>query len=343
VSGTAAVCGRAAIALFVAASLASAAVVTTGGGCGESARAEDASLASWQDGAARSAIESFVARTTNPSSPDFLPGRERIAVFDNDGTLWAEQPAYVQLAFIVDRVRAMEGAHPEWASTEPFASVLRGDMRAVAAQGERGIAALVAATHGGMTPDEFRRYVRAWLATARHPGTGRRYLDMAYRPMLEMLAYLRAHGYRTFVVSGGGVDFVRAFAEELYGIPGDQVIGSTARLRHEVRDGVPVVVKTGEIEFVDDGAGKPVSIESRIGARPRMAFGNSDGDFEMLAWTTAGDGPRMGVIVRHTDAEREWAYDRESSVGRLARALDEAPARGWIVVDMARDWIRVWP
>ena len=334
---------RAAIVPFVVATLASAAIIATGGGCGESKRAEDSFLPSWQAGATRSAIESFVARTTDPSSPDFVPERDRIAVFDNDGTLWAEQPNYVQLAFIVDRVRALEGAHPQWASTEPFASVLRGDMRAVAAQGEPGIAALVGATHGGMTSDEFRQTVRAWLATSRHPGTGRRYLDMAYRPMLEMLAYLRAHGYRTFVVSGGGVDFVRAFAEELYGIPGDQVIGSTAKLRLEVRDGVPGVVKTGEIEVVDDGAGKPVSIESRIGARPRMAFGNSDGDFEMLAWTTAGDGPRMGVIIRHTDAEREWAYDRESSVGHLARALDEAPARGWVVVDMSRDWIQVWP
>ena len=306
------------------------------------ARSSSARLDSWREGATRTAIESFVARTTDPSSPDFVPEAERIAVFDNDGALWAEQPMYVQLAFIVDRVKALRAAHPEWESTEPFASLLKGDAKAVAAQGQHALVALVAATHGGMTDEEFRATVRAWLATARHPTTGLRYDEMVYRPMVEVLAYLRARGYRTFIVSGGGVDFVRAFASEAYGIPGDQVIGSTAKYRYEVRDGVATVVKTGEIDFVDDGAGKPVGIASRIGMRPRIAFGNSDGDFEMLAWTTAGQGARLGVLIHHTDAAREWAYDRASHIGKLSRGLDEAPARGWVVVDMARDWAEIF-
>jgi phosphoserine phosphatase len=249
---------------------------------------------------------------------------------------------YVQLAFIVDRVKALRAAHPEWETTEPFASLLKGDTKAVAAQGERALGALVAATHGGMTDEEFRATVRAWLNTARHPKTGLRYDEMVYRPMVELLAHLRANGYRTFIVSGGGVDFVRAFAAEVYGIPTDQVIGSTAKYRHEVKDGVPTVVKTGEIDFVDDGKGKPIGIASRIGMRPRIAFGNSDGDFEMLAWTTAGQGARLGVLIHHTDAGREWAYDRASHIGKLARGLDEALARGWVMVDMARDWAQVY-
>jgi len=301
-----------------------------------------AALPSWRDGASREAVLSFVARTTDPASPDFVPEAERIAVFDNDGTLWAEQPMYVQLAFIIDRVQALRAQHPEWESTEPFASLLKGDAKAVAAQGEHALGALVAATHGGMTDEEFRSVVREWLATARHPKTGLRYDAMAYQPMLEVLSHLRANGYRTFIVSGGGVDFVRAFAGEVYGIPTDQVVGSTARYRAETRGGSPVVVKTGEIDFVDDGKGKPVGIASRIGMRPRMAFGNSDGDFEMLEWTTAGAGARLGVLIHHTDAAREWAYDRASHIGKLARGLDEAPARGWIVVDMARDWAAIF-
>jgi phosphoglycolate phosphatase-like HAD superfamily hydrolase len=310
--------------------------------CSPAAR-DPSALASWRAGAARDAIVSYVARTTVPGSPDFVPERDRIAVFDNDGTLWAEQPMYVQLAFVVDRIEALRASHPEWETTEPFASLLRGDHAAVAAQGEPGIAALVAATHGGMTPEQFRATVRDWLKTARHPATNRHYTEMAYQPMLEMLDYLRAHGFRTYIVSGGGTDFVRAFAEELYGIPREQVIGSTGTLAYHVHGGAPQIVKTGGIEFIDDGKGKPLAIESRIGTQPRIAFGNSDGDFEMLEWTTAGDGARLGVIIRHTDAEREWAYDRESRIGRLARALDEAPARGWVIVDMARDWSRVLP
>lgn len=307
------------------------------------AQSSSATLDSWREGATRTAIESFVARTTDPASPDFVPEAERIAVFDNDGTLWAEQPMYAQLAFIIDRVKALRPAHPEWETTEPFASLLKGDAKAVAAQGEHALGALVAATHGGMTDDEFRATVRAWLDTARHPKTGLRYDQMVYRPMLEVLSYLRSNGYRTFIVSGGGVDFVRAFAGEVYGIPSDQVVGSTAKYRHEVKDGVPSVVKTGEIDFVDDREGKPVGIASRIGTRPRIAFGNSDGDFAMLAWTTAGEGARLGVLIHHTDAEREWAYDRASHIGKLVRGLDEAPARGWVVVDMGRDWAAIYP
>ncbi len=329
--------------------LSAAALIAVSTGCATArdvravARSSEPALASWRDGASRAAILDFVARTTGPSHPDFVPEAERIAVFDNDGTLWAEQPMYVQLAFIVDRVKALRAQHPEWESTEPFASLLKGDAKAVAAQGEHGLAALVAATHGGMTDEEFRAVVREWLATARHPKTGLRYDAMVYRPMLELLAHLRANGYRTFIVSGGGVDFVRAFAGEVYGIPCDQVVGSTAKYRHEVRDGVPRVVKTGEIDFVDDKEGKPVGIASRIGVRPRIAVGNSDGDFAMLEWTTAGEGARLGVLVHHTDAEREWAYDRASRIGKLARGLDEAPARGWIVVDMAREWAEIYP
>lgn len=344
---------RAAAAMAVVAAMSAVAVVAAacmlpacqtaspGPAAATTAPRDTSALASWRASAARSAIESFVVRTTSPESPDFVPERDRIAVFDNDGTLWAEQPMYVQLAFVIDRVKALRAAHPEWETMEPFASLLRGDAASVAAQGERGIATLVAATHSGMTPEEFRAAVREWLASARHPTTGRLYTEMAYGPMLEMLAYLRAHGYRTYIVSGGGIDFVRAFSLELYGIPNEQVIGTTGTLTYEVDDGLPQVVKTGEIDFIDDGKGKPVAIESRIGARPRIAFGNSDGDFEMLEWTTAGAGARLGVIIRHTDAAREWAYDRDSRVGRLSRALDEAPARGWIVVDMARDWSRV--
>ncbi len=302
-----------------------------------------ASLASWSDGGARAAIESFVARVTDPRHPDFVPEAERIAVFDNDGTLWAEQPVYIQLAFAMDRVRALAPTHPDWRETEPFASVLRGDAKGLAAQGEEGVARMVAATHAGMTPEEFRAIVRAWLAEARHPTTGRRYDEMVYAPMLELLAYLRAHGFRTSIVSGGGVDFMRAFAERVYGIPPEQVIGSVGGLRVETRDGVPVLVKQPSVDFVDDKEGKPIAIERSIGRRPVMAFGNSDGDLAMLAWTAAGEGPRFAAIVHHTDAAREWSYDRASHIGRLDKALDAARERDWTVIDIARDWLRVFP
>jgi len=311
--------------------------------CALAAQAAADPLPSWEEGPTRQAITRFVADVTDPGSARFVPPAERVAVFDNDGTLWAEQPAYVQLAFALDRVRALAPQHPEWRTQEPFAALLKGDVAAALAGGEHAILQVVLATHAGMTAEAFDAGAREWLATARHPSTGRRYVDMVYQPMLELLAWLRANGFRTFIVSGGGVDFVRAFAAEVYGIPSDQIVGSTAKYRFEMRDGVPAVVKSGEIDFVDDGKGKPIGIASRIGMRPRMAFGNSDGDFEMLAWTTAGEGARLGVLIHHTDAAREWAYDRASHIGKLVRGLDEAPTRGWVVVDMARDWAAIYP
>jgi len=306
-------------------------------------RAQDADvLASWNDGPARKAIVDFVARVTKAGGAEFVPPAERIAVFDNDGTLWAEQPMYVQLAFAVDRVKALAPHHPEWKEEEPFRSILAGDLKAALAGGHHAILELARATHAGMTAAEFDRIAREWIATAKHPKTGRLYTEMVYQPMVELLAYLRANGFRTYIVSGGGVEFVRPWAERVYGIPPEQVIGSRIKLKYETRDGGPVLVRLPEIDFVDDGPGKPVGIQERIGRRPLAAFGNSDGDFQMLEWTTAGDGPRLGMIVHHTDAEREWAYDRESPIGKLAKGLDEAAGRGWTVVDMKKDWLRVF-
>jgi hypothetical protein len=300
-------------------------------------------LPSWNDGAARTAIMQFVERVTDEGSPDFVPEPERIATFDNDGCLWSEQPVYFQLLFAIDRVRALAPDHPEWASTQPFQAVVEGDMEALAAAGERGILELVMATHAGMTTAEFETIATDWIATARHPTTGKAYTEMVYQPMLELLAYLRANGFRTFIVSGGGIEFMRPWTEEVYGIPPEQVVGSSIKTEYEVRDGVPVLVRMPEIDFIDDKAGKPVGIHSHIGRRPIAAFGNSDGDFQMLEWTTAGDGARLGVLIHHTDAEREWAYDRDSHIGRLDRGLDEAGSRGWVVVDMQRDWAAVYP
>jgi phosphoglycolate phosphatase-like HAD superfamily hydrolase len=300
-------------------------------------------LASWRDGASKSAITAFVNATTTPTDARYVPPAERIAVFDNDGTLWSEQPLYFQLAFALDRVKALAPQHPEWKEKEPFASLLRGDLKAALAGGEHAILEIVMATHADQTADEFAAEARKWLATARHPKTGRLYTGMVYQPMLELLAYLRANGYRTFIVSGGGVEFLRVFAEEVYGIPPEQVVGSSIRTTYEVHDGKPVIARLPEIDFIDDKAGKPVGIHKFIGRRPVLAFGNSDGDFEMLEWTTAGDGPRLGLLVHHDDPDREAAYDRESSIGRLARGLDEGPKRGWIIVSMKDDWSRVFP
>jgi len=300
-------------------------------------------LPSWNDGAAKQAIVTFVERVTRSGSPDFVPVAERIATFDNDGTLWAEQPFYFQLAFALDRVKALAPRHPEWKEQEPFASLLKGDVARALAGGEHALLEIVMAAHAGTTTEEFDAIVREWTETARHPKTGRLYTEMVYQPMVELLGYLRANGFKTFIVSGGGIEFMRPWTERVYGIPPEQVVGSSIETKYEMRDGVPVLVRLPKLDFVDDKAGKPVGIQSHIGRRPLMAFGNSDGDFEMLEWTTAGPGPRFGLIVHHTDAEREWAYDRESSVGRLERALDAAPARGWTVVDMRRDWRTVWP
>lgn len=300
-------------------------------------------LLSWTEGPARKAILGFVAATTTPGSPRFVPPAERIAVFDNDGTLWAEQPLYFQLAFALDRVKALAPAHPEWREQEPFASLLKGDLNTALAGGEHAILEIVMATHAGMTGEEFAAITKQWLATARHPKTGRLYTEMVYQPTIELLAWLRANGFKTFIVSGGGVEFLRVFAEEVYGVPPEQVVGSAIRTTYELRDGKPVIVRLPEIDFINDKAGKPVGIHRFIGRQPVLAFGNSDGDFEMLEWTTSGTGPRLGLILHHDDGVREWAYDRESSVGRLARGLDEAPKRGWIIVSMKDDWKQIYP
>ena len=299
-------------------------------------------LPSWNEGAARTAILRFVERTTTPGSVEFVPPAERVAVFDNDGTLWAEQPLYVQLLFVLDRVKALAPQHPEWKEREPFASILRGDPKAALAGGEHALGELAMATHAGTTTEEFEQVVGDWIATAKHPVTGRLYTEMVYQPMVELLAYLRANGFKTFIVSGGGVEFMRPWSERIYGVPPEQVIGSSIRTKFEMRDGRPVLVRLPEINFVDDGPGKPVGIQMNIGRRPVAAFGNSDGDLQMLQWTAAGAGPRFCLYVRHTDADREWAYDRTSQIGRLDKGLDEAQARGWTVVDMKADWKRVF-
>jgi phosphoglycolate phosphatase-like HAD superfamily hydrolase len=300
-------------------------------------------LPSWNESAARKAIVDFVERTTRQGGPDFVAPAERIAVFDNDGTLWSEQPMYFQLAFALDRITALASKHPEWKTTQPFKGVLEGDIKSVLASGAGGMMQIVAASHVGNTTEEFEAVVTDWMATARHPVSKRRYDEMVYQPMLDMLTYLRANGYKTYIVSGGGVEFMRPWVERAYGIPPEQVVGSRAKVKYEVRDGMPVLLRLPEIDLNDDKAGKPVGIHQVIGRRPTMAFGNSDGDFEMLEWTTSAKGPRLGVIVHHTDAEREWAYDRESHIGRLVRGLDEGPKRGWVIVDMKNDWKVIHP
>jgi phosphoserine phosphatase len=295
-------------------------------------------LPSWNDAAPRKAIVAFVERVTKQGSPDFVPPAERIATFDNDGTLWAEQPLYFQLLFAIDRIKALAPQHPEWKDKEPYASLLKGDVKAALAGGERAIFSIMTATHAGMTTDEFETIVRDWLANARHPTTGRPYTEMVYQPMLELLAYMRANGFKTFIVSGGGVEFMRVFAEKVYGIPPEQVIGSSGTQQFEMRDGKPVLIKLAMVDFVDDKADKPVAIQRIIGRRPIAAFGNSDGDLQMLQWTCGASGPRLCLYVHHTDAEREWAYDRQSSIGRLDKGLDAATAGGWTVVNMKSDW-----
>ena len=282
-------------------------------------------LPSWNEGPSRAAILGFVERVTKAGGPDFVPADERIAVFDNDGTLWSEQPAYFQLAFAIDRVKALAPQHPEWKTTQPFQAALEGDMQALAASGEHGILELVMASHAGMTSEEFEKVARDWLATARHPRFDQPYTRVVFQPMLELLDYLRDNGFETWIVSGGGVEFLRVFAEDAYGIPPQQVVGSSIATEYQLRDGRPVIMRLPELDFLDDKAGKPVAIHKFIGRRPIAAFGNSDGDLQMLQWTTlGGERPSLGVLVRHTDAEREWAYDRDSHLGRLDAALDEA-------------------
>ena len=301
-------------------------------------------LPSWNEGDPKRAILDFVARVTREGGADFVVPSERIAVFDNDGTLWAEQPIYFQVAFALDRVKALAPEHPEWRDTQPFKGIIEGGPRAVAASGEKGLLQVMAATHAGMTTDAFNGIVADWLKTARHPRFGQPYDSLVYQPMLELLGYLRAKGFKTFIVSGGGVEFMRVFAERTYGIPPEQVVGSSGRTKFEMgADGRPRLIKEAKAEFIDDGSGKPAGINRFIGRRPILAFGNSDGDHQMLQWTAAGDGPRFLGLVHHTDAEREYAYDRQSHVGRLDKALDEAIQRAWTVVDMRRDWKTVFP
>jgi hypothetical protein len=300
-------------------------------------------LPSWNDTATKKAIVTFVERVTKQGSPDLVPPAERIATFDNDGTLWAEQPIYFQAAFALDRVKALAPMHPEWKDKEPFASLLKGDLKGALAGGEAAIFEIVTVTHSGMTTDEFAKIVRDWIATAKHPIAGRLYTEMVYQPMLELLAYLRGNGFKTFIVSGGGIDFMRVFTERVYGVPPEQVVGSSGKLSFELRDGKPVLMKLPALNFVDDKAGKPVGIQMHIGQQPTAAFGNSDGDLQMLEWAKGGAGVRFALIVHHTDAEREWAYDRNSSIGRLDKALDAAQAMGWTVVDMKNDWKKIFP
>jgi phosphoglycolate phosphatase-like HAD superfamily hydrolase len=300
-------------------------------------------LPSWNDGPAKQSIVRFVQTVTDANSPQHVPPEARIAVFDNDGTLWSEQPMYFQGLFAFDRVKALASKHPEWKTKEPFKGILENDMKAVAAAGEKGLMEVIAATHAGMTTDEFAQYVGDWLAQAKHPRFQRAYTELVYQPMLELLGYLRANGFKTHIVSGGGADFMRVFAERVYGIPPEQVVGSVGETKLAIRDGKPVLIKLPKINLVDDKVGKPVGIHRFIGRRPILAFGNSDGDQQMLEWTAAGDGARFMGIVHHTDGQREWAYDRQSSIGRLDKALDEATQKGWTVVDMKQDWKVIYP
>jgi phosphoglycolate phosphatase-like HAD superfamily hydrolase len=300
-------------------------------------------LPSWNDGAAKRTIIAFVQRVTRQGGPDFVPIDQRIATFDNDGTMWAEQPVYFQVAFAIDRVKALAPQHPEWKDKQPFKAVLEGDHSALAAAGEKGLLEIMMATHTGLTVEEFHRAVSEWLATARHPRFNRPYTDLVYKPMLELVSYLRRNRFKTFIVSGGGIEFMRPWTEKVYGIPPEQVVGSSGVTKFQMGpDGKPVLMKEAKVEFVDDGPGKPVGINRFIGRRPIFAFGNSDGDQQMLEYTWAGNGARFAGIVHHTDAEREWAYDRTSHIGKLDKALDEGLAKGWTIVDMKRDWRRVF-
>jgi phosphoglycolate phosphatase-like HAD superfamily hydrolase len=301
-------------------------------------------LPSWNDGPVKRSILDFIARTTALGGPEFVPVPERIACFDNDGTLWTEQPIYVQIAFAADRVKAMAPQHPEWRTLEPFRSMLADDRAALAALGEKGFLEIIAATHTGLTTEEFAKAVADWLATARHPRFQRPYTELVYQPMLELLALLRAHQFKTFIVSGGGIEFMRPWTERVYGIPPEQVVGSSGVTRYELRpDGTPVLMKEPKVQFIDDGPGKAEGINQFIGRRPVFAFGNSDGDQQMLEWTAAGSGARFMGLVHHTDAVREYAYDRPSLVGQLHKAWDEARRRNWTIVDMKRDWKVIYP
>jgi phosphoserine phosphatase len=306
-------------------------------------RAPAQELPSWNDGEARTAIVDFVTAVTREGGADFVEPADRIAVFDNDGTLWSEQPMYVQLAFTLDRVKALAPEHPEWNDTEPFKSVIAGDVKGIAASGQKGLMEILPATHAGMTSEEFTQIATDWIAAAKHPKTGKAYTAMIYQPMRELIDYLKANGFQVFIVSGGGIEFMRPWTEQTYGIPPQNVVGSSIKTKYEIKDGRPVIMRLPEVDFIDDGPGKPIGIHKFIGKRPIAAFGNSDGDFQMLEWTTSGEGRRFGLIVHHDDAEREVAYDRDSHFGKLAKGLDEGPKRGWTIVSMRKDWKRVFP
>jgi phosphoglycolate phosphatase-like HAD superfamily hydrolase len=310
---------------------------------GMPASAQEGPLSSWNDGAAKAAIVAFVEAVTEEGGPDYVPPDERIAVFDNDGTLWIEQPLYVQLVFALDRIHTLAPEHPEWRQQQPFKAVLEADVEALKAAGLEGLVELVMASHAGMTTEEFETIVEEWIDTAAHPKFLRPYTELVYLPMLELLDYLRDHGFTPYIVSAGGVEFMRPWAEQVYGIPSQQVIGSSISTAFELRNGEPVLIRLPEIDFVNDKAGKPVGIHKFIGRRPIAAFGNSDGDLQMLQWTTAGDGVRLGVILHHDDAGREYAYDRDSRIGHLDQALDAAAAEGWVVVSMQDDWSEIFP
>jgi hypothetical protein len=300
-------------------------------------------LPSWNSGKSKQSIMEFVARVTKKGSADFVPISERIATFDNDGNLWAEQPMYFQLFFAIDRVKVLAPQHPEWKTEEPFASLLKGDVNGVLAGGMKSVSEVIMASHAGMTTEEFQEIVTDWIVSARHPVTKRPYTEMVYQPMLELLAYLRANDFKTYIVSGGGIEFMRPWTESVYGIPPEQVVGSSIKTRFEMKGGKPALVRLPELDFIDDKEGKPIGINSHIGRRPIMASGNSDGDLQMLQYTAAGEGPRFMLYLHHTDAKREWAYDRDSSIGKLDKGLDEARQKSWTVIDMKRDWRVVFP
>jgi hypothetical protein len=306
------------------------------------ALAQADALPSWNDGPSKKAITDFVGKVTRVGGPDFVPVPQRIATFDNDGTLWCEQPMYVQLAFALDRVKSMSNQHPEWKDKQPYKAVLDNDIATLAKSDEKGVAEIVMATHAGMTTAEFATIASDWIKTARHPKFNKPYTELVYQPMLELLAYLRANGFKTFIVSGGGIEFMRPWTKRVYGIPPEQVVGSSIKTKYEIRNGSPVLIRLPEINFVDDKAGKPVGINSHIGRRPIAAFGNSDGDFQMLQWTTAGNGARLGMIVHHDDAAREYAYDRKSHFGKLDKGLDEGSKLGWTIISMKDDWKTVF-
>jgi phosphoserine phosphatase len=300
-------------------------------------------LPSWNEGNAKSAIINFVEAVTTEGSPDFVAVPDRIATFDNDGNLWSEKPAYFQLFFAIDRIKALAPDHPEWKTQQPFQAVLEGDMETLASYGEHGILEVIMASHAGMSTEEFENIVSEWLATARHPRFDKPFNELIYQPMLELLEYLRANDFKTFIVSGGGIEFMRPWVEEAYGIPKDQVVGSSIKTKFEMVDGQPRIIRLPEIDFIDDKEGKPVGINRFIGRRPILASGNSDGDLQMLQWTAAGPGKRLMLYLHHTDSVREWAYDRESAVGRLDQGLDEAQEKGWTVISMKDDWKVVYP